>query len=67
MLVPQNWADDPVAIRQLKSWQEVFEGLDTEGFVDNPDTPRTPVSNKDIGIPPNFADIIKDVVGSVGS
>jgi hypothetical protein len=66
-LVPQNWADDPVAIRQLKSWQEVFEGLDTEGFVENPDTPRTPVSNEDIGIPPNLADIIKDVVGSVGS
>lgn len=65
MLVPQNWADDPVTIRQLKSWQEVFEGLDSAGFVDNPDTPKTPVSNKDIGIPPNFADIIKDVAGSV--
>jgi hypothetical protein len=69
MQVPQSWADDHVTIRQLKSWQEVFEGLDTEGFVDNPDTPgnEPPLGPVSAALVPNLADIIKDTVGSVGS
>jgi hypothetical protein len=41
MKAPTAWADDPVQIRKLKSWQSIVEGImahdENAGFVEDPD------------------------------
>jgi hypothetical protein len=65
MQLPKAWADDPVQIRKLKTWQEILDGILTEnggaGFVDNPDTPATGPDPD--ALPPNLADMVQDLVG----
>jgi hypothetical protein len=56
---PTAWADDPVKIRQLKSWQQIVEGVmahdQNAGFVDDPDrvqpTPNPPQKGR-LPVPP---------------
>jgi hypothetical protein len=59
MKSPTAWADDPVQIRQLKSWQQIVEGImahdENAGFVDDPDRvpsePNKPAPHR--GLPPS--------------